>query len=218
MLQEKQFLFPATLDYLLYLPDDYRADPSQAQPFPLILFMHGRGERGSIENLKRQGIPKLLAAGKQFPFIILSPVCPDYSWWTVHLPQVNALLDEVIATHNVDRSRIYLTGLSMGGYASWALGTEHPEKFAAIAPICGGGERELGFPERVCKLKDKPVWTFHGAKDSIVPLSETEVLVEAMQACGGEIKFTVYPDLDHNSWSITYDNPDLYSWFLSHNL
>jgi predicted peptidase len=215
VLQEKQFTIPFSLDYLLYIPEDHSAE---GDPFPLILFMHGRGERGSIQMLKSQGIPKMLARGEQFPFVILSPVCPAASWWTPHLPQVNLLLDEVIATHNIDRRRVYMTGLSMGGYATWELSTEHPEKFAAVAPICGGGSRELGFPQRVCNLKNTPVWAFHGAKDSIVPLSESEVLVETLKACGGNVKLTVYPELNHDSWTVTYENPELYQWFLAHTL
>lgn len=215
MLQEKQFTMPTSLDYALYLPEDYSADSA---PFPLILFLHGRGERGSIENMKRQGIPKKLANGEQFPFVIINPVCPANSWWTFHLPQVNGLLDEILNTYHVDQKRVYITGLSMGGYATWELSTEHPEKFAAIAPICGGGSKALGFPERVCNLKDKPVWTFHGAQDEIVALSQTEILVETLEKCGGNVRFTVYPELHHDSWTITYDNPELYAWFLTHSL
>jgi predicted peptidase len=215
VLEEKKFVYPVTLEYSLYLPEDYQQD---ATPFPLVMFLHGMGERGSLEYLKRHGLPKKIANGEHFPFVIVSPVCHDDSWWTIHMAQLNALLDEIIQIYNIDEKRVYLTGLSMGGYGTWELATMHPEKFAAVAPICGGGMKELDFPQRVCNLKDTPVWTFHGAKDEIVPIGETEILVETLEKCGGNVKFTIYPDVGHDSWTQTYDNPELYDWLLSHSL
>ncbi len=201
------------LNYLLFLPAGY--NPNGAKRWPLILFLHGMGERGNtlddLELVKKHGIPKLVDQRPDFPFIAVSPQCPKRTFWDHEVESLNALLDEVIAAHAVDAHRVYLTGLSMGGFGAWALATAYPERFAAIAPICGGGD-----PETVCALKDVPVWVFHGAKDPVVPLSESEQMVAALKACGGDVRFTVYPDAEHDSWSETYANPALYEWFLAH--
>jgi len=123
---------------------------------------------------------------------------------------VAALLDEIIVNYQVDRDRIYLTGLSMGGYGTWTLAAAYPEKFAAIAPICGGG-----WPEDAARLKDLPIWVFHGAKDEAVPLERSEEMVKAVEDAGGKVKFTVYLDAEHDSWTATYGNPELYEWLLA---
>lgn len=197
------------LGYLLYLPPDY---DSQEQ-WPLILFLHGMGERGSdLELLKLHGLPRRLAAGDDFPFIIASPQCPITSVWPEQITPLSALLDHLLANYNIDAKRVYLTGLSMGGYGTWYLAASTPERFAAIAPICGGGIRWMGQ-----RLKDTPAWVFHGDADDVVPLSESEKMVKALEVAGGDVKFTVYPDVGHDSWTKTYDNPELYEWFLHHS-
>lgn len=198
------------LDYLLYLPDGYREDAPQG--WPLILFLHGMGQRGDdLELIKKHGIPKIVEERNDFPFVAVSPQCKESSYWPMELESLIALLDDVVTRYNVDAGRIYLTGLSMGGYGTWLLATAYPERFAAIAPICGGG-----FPVMASRLKDVPVWAFHGAKDETVPLSESERMVHALKACGGEVRFTVYPQAGHDAWTETYDNPELYEWFLRH--
>jgi predicted peptidase len=121
------------------------------------------------------------------------------------------MLDEVIGQHAVDPDRVYLTGLSMGGYGTWSLAMAYPEIFAAIAPICGGGMTEWLF-----MLKDMPVWAFHGAEDPAVPLERGQRMVDALRAAGGDVRFTVYPGCGHDSWTQTYENPQLYEWFLQH--
>ena len=202
------------LNYLLYLPQDYTADGGRE--WPLILFLHGGGERGSdLQLVKRHGIPKLLEHGGHLPFVVVAPQCPEDSTWSVEARAVMALLDEVSRSHAVDANRIYLTGLSLGGYGTWHLATLHPRRFAAIAPVCGGGMWLYGFPERVGALKDVPVWAFHGAKDPTVPLEESTTMVDALREAGGDARLTVYPDAQHDSWTETYGNPELYKWFLS---
>lgn len=197
------------LEYLLHVPADYDAE---GKGHPLILFLHGAGERGSdIQKVAVHGIPKIAAAQDDFPFIAVSPQCPGGSWWTSEAEALEALLAEVIATHNVDESRVYLTGLSMGGFGSWALAIRNPDLFAAVAPICGGGD-----PEKVAAIKDVPVWNFHGAEDSVVDPKQSQAMVDALEAVGGDVKYTLYPGVDHDSWTATYDNPELYEWFLSH--
>ena len=206
---QKQITKDVSLRYLLYLPKDYG---EKGKKWPLMLFLHGAGERGSnIEVVKKHGPPKLIERGEDLPFIIISPQCPAGTWWTELPDELMALLDEVEAKHAVDPNRIYLTGLSMGGFGSWALGIRHPERFAAVVPVCGGGERYLA--ER---LKDTPVWVFHGAQDQVVPLRESVEMVESLKKAGGDVKLTVYPEAGHDSWTETYDNPELYEWFLSH--
>jgi len=127
---------------------------------------------------------------------------------------LGALLDEIAGAYRVDPQRVYLTGLSMGGFGTWHLALEQPQCFAAIAPICGG----IHGPSRiVCTLKDLPIWAFHGAKDETVPLDQQARLVEALRECGGNVRFTVYPEAGHDSWTETYNNPELYDWFLQHS-
>jgi predicted peptidase len=198
------------LNYLLYLPKDY----VPMQKYPTILFLHGAGERGSnLLLINKHGLPKHIMAGDEFPFIIVAPQCPTDSWWRDELKALNKLLDHMLTTYPIDKTRFYLTGMSMGGQGTWTLAVEHSELFAAVVPIC---PLQLDNPQRVCVLKDIPVWVFHGAKDTAVPISHAEVMVEALKACGGNVQFTVYPEAEHDSWTETYNNPQLYKWFLEH--
>jgi predicted peptidase len=193
------------MGYLLYLPQDY----DKQESWPLMLFLHGAGERGSdLDLVKKHGPPKLIAAGKKFPCIVVSPQCPqDKSWEPLELI---ALLDEISSKHKVDTDRIYVTGLSMGGFGTWRLAAYAPHRLAAIAPICGGGETY--WTKQFVHL---PVWAFHGAKDPGVPLERTQAMVNALKQNGGDPKLTVYPDAGHDSWTATYDNPQLYEWLLA---
>ncbi len=192
------------LDYLLYLPAEYQMKDS----WPLVLFLHGAGERGNdLELVKTHGPPKLIEEGKSFPFIVVSPQCPkDRNWQPMEL---TALVDEIVAKQKVDIDRIYVTGLSMGGFGTWALAAATPERFAAIIPVCGGGE-----VINTRRLTQLPVWVFHGAKDPVVPLKRSEDMVEALKKSNGNVKFTVYPDALHDSWTATYENPEVYTWLL----
>ncbi len=191
--------------YLLFLPKGYGAGGDR---WPLILFLHGAGERGAdLELVKVHGLPKILDMQHDFPFIVVSPQCPHDGWWSNDV--LNALLEEVVSRYAIDGDRIYVTGLSMGGYGTWSLAIEYPRKFAAIAPICGGG-----IPLLASRIKHLPVWAFHGTEDDVVPLTESERMVNSLKECGGNVKFTVYSDAGHDSWTRTYENPALYSWFL----
>ena len=190
--------------YLLYVPPDY----SSGMPVPLMLFLHGAGERGNdLDIVKKLGPPRLIEEGRTFPFIVVSPQCHANRWWDAE--DLNVLLEEIEQTYTVDANRIYVTGLSMGGFGTWTLGVTYPEKFAALVPICGWGEPFAAF-----RLKDMPIWAFHGAKDPIVPLSKGQEMVEAVQRAGGSPRFTVYPEAEHDSWTETYNNPELYDWLL----
>lgn len=201
------------LRYLLFLPEE--SGPAVSKR-PLILFLHGAGERGrDLQMLKRHGPPKLAETRRGFPFIVVSPQCPPGQWWVENQMQ-NALirlLDEVLAQHDADPDRVYLTGISMGGFGAWSLAARHPERFAALAPICGGGQR---LDAR--QLARLPIWAFHGAKDDIVPLQYSQEIVEAVREAGGDVRLTVYPDVGHDSWTVTYENPELYEWLLAHTI
>jgi len=201
------------LKYWLYTPGELY--PNTLYPF--ILFLHGAGERGDdLELVKRHGIPHLVEQRPDFPFITAAPQCPLDTSWPFQLDALVALLDHLMGALPIDPARCYLTGLSMGGFGSWALGAECPERWAAIAPVCGGGSWLNGFPERAKRLVGVPIWAFHGAKDPLVPLAESQQLVDILTKLGADAKLTIYPEAGHDSWTETYLNPQLYSWFLSH--
>jgi predicted peptidase len=208
---QKEITKKVSLKYLLYLPKGY--GQKKDQKWPVMLFLHGAGERGDDLNVvKKHGPPKLIEAGKEFPFIVVSPQCPNSSWWPEQVDALVGLLDDIESKYAVDHEREYLTGLSMGGFGTWALATRYPARFAALAPICGGGDRFL-----VNRLKNVPVWVFHGAKDPTVPLQSSTEMVEALKKAGGDVQLTVYPEAQHDCWTETYNNPKLYEWFLSHH-
>ncbi|MCP5520546.1 MAG: alpha/beta hydrolase [Verrucomicrobiales bacterium] len=204
--------------YLLFLPKGYGEDA--AKQWPLMLFLHGAGERGdNLALVAVHGPPKLVANQPDFPFILVSPQCPEGQTWDNDT--LLALLDQVMGKYSVDPGRVYLTGLSMGGFGTWSLGIAHPEKFAAIAPICGGGDVIkvlLADPAKAPALRSLPVWAFHGGKDPVVNPAESQRMVDALKRVGCEdVRLTVYPEAQHDSWTETYNNPELYRWFLSHH-
>lgn len=193
--------------YLLFLPEGYGED---GRRWPLLLFLHGAGERGDdLERVKVHGPPRIVQSRPDFPFVVVSPQVPENRIWSTRF--LDALLNEVVERHAVDPDRIYVTGLSMGGYGTWDLAMEFPDRFAAIAPVSGGG-----VPSGACALRHLPVWAFHGAKDEIVPVERTGTIVERLRQCGGEPRFTVYPDAGHDAWTRTYEDPALYEWLLGH--
>lgn len=192
--------------YLIYLPEDY-GRPGEV--WPLLLFLHGAGERGdNLDLVKAHGPPKLIEQGRRFPMVVVSPQCPHGHYWST--PVLSALIDQVCDRYRVDLDRVWLTGISMGGYGAWALASAEPERFAAVAPICGGGN-----PQTACRLRQVPVWAFHGAHDEVVRLEQSELMVQALRSCGGDVRFTVYPEAGHDSWTETYANPALYDWLLA---
>ena len=214
---ERTITLTLSVQYLLFTPKGY--DPKGSKQWPLILFLHGAGERGTnLQNVTVHGPPKIVKSRPEFPFLVASPQCPNDETWSNEA--VLALLDEVIAKHAVDTNRIYLTGLSMGGFGAWSLALSHPERFAAVAPICGGGnplDALLASRKRTEALKELPFWVFHGAKDPVVKLEESQRMVAALKKAGvKEIELTVYPEAEHDSWTETYGNEKLYEWFLKH--
>lgn len=212
--------FSATFhaNYSLFLPKDYKDRGSKR--WPLILFLHGSGERGTnIWRTAIHGPTKFIEKHPDFPFILVTPQCPEGHKWNDEI--LLGILDSVIATHKVDTNKIFLTGLSMGGYGTWSLATTHPERFTAVAPICGG-EGNIGIvlsmmdKIKASALKKLPVWAFHGGRDNVVALEESQRMVELFKKIGNKnVSLTVYPEATHNSWTETYNNPALYEWFLN---
>ena len=201
------------LDYLISLPLQYSSEEAD---WPLILFLHGAGERGdNLQLLRKHGIPRIVSEMADFPFITISPQCPENDWWLNKLQDLKFLLDTVIKQYRVDTSKMYLTGLSMGGFGTWHMAVEYPDLFAAIAPVCGGGLGILGFPERVLEIKDLPIWAFHGGKDNIVSAEESRILIRTLKDAGGRPLLKIYPEAGHDSWTETYSDPELYEWFMS---
>lgn len=190
------------------LPEGYDADPDRA--WPLLLFLHGAGERG--DDLARVGIHgplKERRAGRDIPMVIVAPQVPEGERWTVG--RVAAALDAALGQYRIDPDRVYITGLSMGGFGTWEAIARMPERFAAAVPVCGGG-LWLG----IGAARGVPVWAFHGAMDPVVPVEASVSMVRALREAGGDVRFTVYPDAGHDAWSETYADPALYDWLLSH--
>jgi predicted peptidase len=201
------------LRYLVHLPAGYRLDSEQKWPF--MIFLHGAGLRGDdLELVKQEGPPKRVAEGREFPFIIVAPQCPLRRWWPEEIDSLRELLLKCLSRYPIDTSRIYLTGLSMGGFGTWHLAAAHPKAFAAIVPVCGGALHYSDLAERIAVLSKVPIWVFHGADDETVPLAESQKLVDALKAAGGNVRFTVYAGVGHDSWTQTYANPEVYDWML----
>lgn len=200
--------------------------------WPLILFLHGAAERGTeVSNVARQGLPRLLAAPPELSnsekrigddvaekFIVVAPQCPHYEVWNEQA--LLTLLREVLSSESVDADRVYLTGLSMGAFGAWSLGIRHADEFAALVPVCGGGrvsDVHAAANSGRAALQRLGVWAFHGAKDRIVPLEESERMVAALKEAGvPDVKLTVYADVEHDAWTPAYADPGLYTWLLRH--
>ncbi len=192
------------INYLLYLPELY---DRKHTPWPLLLFLHGSGARGwDVQKLRQATLPALIEQGKHISAIVLSPQCPPESSWQPE--QLLSLIDHMEQRFKINR--IVVTGYSMGGYGTWRLAQEVPKRLAAIAPLCGGGDTS-----RCDLLKELPIWTFHGADDQAVLLSQSQEMIDAIKSAGGTPKLTIYPDEGHDIARMTYSNPSLFKWLLS---
>lgn len=195
------------MKYLLHLPKGYEGSD---ESFPLLLFLHGGGEGGmNLEKVKKHGPAKKIAEGHEYPFIVVSPQNPyEEGFWDDQ--QVYALLQQVIKKHRVDTDRLYLSGLSRGGYGAWRLAMNYPETFAAAVIVCPASSPEI----YASRIKHLPLWVFHGGQDKVVPIAETERIIKRLKSIGGNVKYTVYPDAGHDSWTKTFDNPEVTDWLL----
>ncbi len=201
---EKTISKKVSAQYLLVKPKDYDDD----EEYPLLIFLHGRGEQGDDLNRVKIHGPFKKIAELGLPLLVVAPQSPKDEYWDVDM--LEALVEEVIDDLDVDEDRVYLTGLSMGGSGTWRLAARRPDLFAAIVPICGRRSTS-----KAPRLKDLPMWVFHGAKDRTIPVRESTEMVEAIRQAGGDPRLTIYPDAHHNSWTETYNNPELYEWLLS---
>ena len=201
------------LAYLLFIPKGY--NESGKDRWPLLIFLHGSGERGTdINVVKKHGPPMLVEKDPAFPFIVISPQLPEQSatigrYWPI--PPLEAILHHALKTLRVDPSRVYLTGLSLGGMATWEWGIAHPEHFAALAPVAASGD-----PKRACDAKDVPVWAFHGDHDGSVDTRGDFEMIDALKKCASSPapRLTIYPNTDHWSWVPAYNDPALWMWLL----
>jgi predicted peptidase len=208
------------------------AKPEAGETYPLVLFLHGSGERGSSNRAQlRHGVMPILEGAEKLgqPCFLIAPQCPANQWWApfdekvTHLSAagkpnklldaVVALVEETMAANPVDRKRFYVTGLSMGGFATWDLLGRMPGKIAAAVPVCGGGD-----PSLAAGFKDVPVFAFHGEADSEVPVAATREMIAAMRKAGGRPKVTYFPGVDHVCWPQVYDDPEVISWMFAQRL
>ncbi len=223
-----------TYRYRVYVPTQW----SPAKKWPVILFLHGAGERGSDGQLQTMvGLgPYMRKHPHTIPAIVVFPQAQQGSWWSDPAMEELALLtlQSSLKEYHGDQTRVYLTGVSMGGYGTWHLASMYPEMFAAIVPVCGRTHPPSGVernPQSIAALysndivnktafrvKDTPVWLFHGAKDEVVPVQESRKMVKAFQRLGGSVVYTEYSDVGHESWDEAYAETDLFSWLLSHKL
>jgi len=195
------------IPYVVYVPRDY--DPGQS--WPVILFLHGAGERG-VDGLVQTevGIGRAIRRyPDRFPCLVVMPQCPPDVWWDRAIDRAEMSLAQTLAEYSTDPDRIYLTGLSMGGFGTWLLGAAQADRFAALMPICGGGQ-----VEDAAALARLPIWAFHGDADSVVPPEQSRVMVKAVQAAGGAITYTEYEGVDHNSWDPAYSDEAAIAWLL----
>ena len=218
------------LNYRVLYPSDF----DDTQTYPLLLFLHGMGERGSDNETQLTHGARLLEDSiSRYPAIVLFPQCPETDYWanlsrpdrggasrkfTFHtddapnpsMAAVISLIDEYLDRDYIDDSRFYVSGLSMGGMGVWELLWRIPEKIAGAAPICGGGP-----PKKGKEMTEVPIWIFHGAKDNVVNPSMSLRMLESVQSAGGKARLTMYPEVQHNAWDYTFQEPDFLFWLFS---
>jgi len=198
--------------YLSYLPKDYNTDT--LKKWPLIIYLHGGSDRGTdLNKLYASGIPDQIYRGREFPFIIVSPQCPEHIRWSTDNWFEN-FYKEVTDKYRIDTNRVYLTGLSLGGSGTWYIAAKYPDKFAAIAPISGFTGHLDYIDDNIDKLIDMPIWAFHGKIDNVVPFEETERIIKKLEGINKDLKFSVEPDVGHWIHWLVYPNQELYDWFL----
>ncbi|TDQ78301.1 carboxylesterase family protein [Sphingobacterium yanglingense] len=195
--------------HLTYLPEKYNTDTSS---YPLVIYLHGGSQKGNdLEKLKIYGLPYLADQGKEFDFIIIAPQCPDGKYWSTE-NWFDPLYNEVISNYRVDKSRVYVTGISMGGYGTYIAALDHSDKIAAIVPLCGGVNDSD--TSRICVLKDIPILTYHGTADKDISIQETERIVNGLKKCEGNIIFHRLEGEGHGIQYLYETNPDIYQWLL----
>ncbi|MBO0931680.1 carboxylesterase family protein [Fibrella aquatilis] len=196
----------ASYPYQLYLPKNYAV---AKRNFPLVIYLHGGSQKGTdLAKLSLYGPPKQVSQGHDFPFVMAAPQCPEGKFWSTD-NWFDSLFTELTTRYRIDKKRVYLTGISMGGYGTWQTAVAHPHTFAAIMPLCGGCDDST----QICSIRNIPVWTFHGTADDLIPIDETARLVKRLERCHGKVQFTKLPNEGHGIQYL-YENPKLYQWLL----
>jgi predicted peptidase len=194
-------------NYLLYLPKDYT---NHEDSFPLIIYLHGGSQRGKdLNKLKGYGLPYLIEKGYDYKFVIVSPQCPDTTYWS-RVDWFDSLYLNLTSKYHIDKRRIYVTGISMGGFGTWHAAMDYPDKITAIVPLCGGCNDSLD----ICRIRQIPVWTFHGSADTEINIDETVRLVNRLNECNGKVKFSRLENEGHGLQFIYEKNPEIYKWML----
>ena len=201
----------AKYNYLLYLPTNYT---SGTKKYPVLIYLHGGSQRGNdLNRLKTYGLPYLVDKGQNFDFIIASPQCPENKYWSSE-NWFDSLYSDLNMRYRIDTDRIYCTGISIGGYGTYIVAMDFPDKFAAIVPLCGGiNDSDTS---RVCNLNKISIWTFHGTTDDKISINETERIVRGLRKCNGNIKFTRLQNEGHDIGYLYENKPQIYKWLLKH--
>jgi len=201
----------AKYNYLLYLPKNYS---NETKKYPLLIYLHGGSQRGNdLNKLKTYGLPYLVDKGQNFDFIIASPQCPDNKYWSTE-NWFDSLYSDLMMRYRIDTNRIYCTGISIGGYGTYIVAMDFPDKFAAIVPLCGGiNDSDTS---RVCNLSKIPIWTFHGTADDKISINQTERIASELRKCNGDIKFTRLQNEGHGIEYLYETKPKIYKWLLKH--
>ncbi len=194
--------------YIEYLPPDFDPD----KQYPLVFFLHGAGERGTDpDNAMRHGYMKYVREqGKEYPFIFIAPQCPEGKYWGCYTESLSAFLDELLETLPIDRSRVYLTGLSMGGTGTWMLAMARPDLFAALMPVCGSG-----IYWNVAPLLQTPIYMVHGDSDTCVPISDSIEMLTSVNSRGGKAQIKICYGVGHDAWNYAYTDDALLEWLLA---
>lgn len=194
------------MNYWVYTPANAGANK------PLVIFLHGAGERGGDpERIFNISLPKWLKNGKWTPdAYVLCPQCPEKFDWNSQVERLKSLIDYEVDFLKIDTSRISITGLSMGGFGTWAMGIHYPDFFSAMAPVCGGG-----LSWRASNVKDIPIWAFHGEKDEAVPLKNSVEMVDAVIKAGGNPRLYILHNVGHACWDEVYSKTDVLDWLVS---
>ena len=194
------------LNTIVNLPSGYQNNGEKR--YPLILFLHGSGERGNkVENIKKYGIHRYIGK-RDIPAIIISPQCAANSFWDKYIDDLETLIAEMTKEYKVDENRIYLIGISLGAFAAWNFGMQKPDLFAAIVPIAGGAM----LPQFSYRMKNTPVYAFHGAKDNVVLVEESIKAVSALREAGGNVELTIVEDAGHELCTTVFGRDELYEW------
>jgi predicted peptidase len=223
-------------EYVLHYPKSYSL---KGEPWPLLVILHGRGERGSMDRLETNCIPRIISEFEEDRFVVLAPSCPIDNSWPLLIGQLDQLLSKVLETEHVDRHRVYLTGYSMGGNGAWIWASRSTARFAALVPICPGGRDgywlfdidpiaggtvdnewhcgSLFSQQLISRLKDVPIRAFHGYRDATHPLSDSLVLSEQLKAIGADVELETL-DAGHIAWPLVYENRRIYDWLLFQKL